>query len=200
MDVGTAKPTPAERARVPHHLIDVAEPSEPFSVARYQEAARDGAGRRSRRVAIARCSSAARACTSARWSTSSSSREPIRDASRAGARGGRARRRPLHERLDGARPGGGGKIEPANVRRTVRALEVARDHRPAVLGVRRGVGALPAASGARRRDRACLARSCSRGSRHASRDARGGLARRGAGAGRARVRRLAHLDPGHRLR
>src|ERR671912_1653301 len=41
MDVGTAKPTVAERARVPHHLIDVAEPSEPFSVARYQELARE---------------------------------------------------------------------------------------------------------------------------------------------------------------
>src|SRR2546427_12448436 len=36
MDVGTAKPTPAERARVPHHLIDVVEPSEPFSVAMFQ--------------------------------------------------------------------------------------------------------------------------------------------------------------------
>ena len=35
LDIGTAKPTRAERARVPHHLIDVAEPDEPFSVARY---------------------------------------------------------------------------------------------------------------------------------------------------------------------
>ena len=35
LDIGTAKPTRAERARVPHHLIDVAEPNEPFSVARY---------------------------------------------------------------------------------------------------------------------------------------------------------------------
>ncbi len=35
MDIGTAKPTPAERARVPHHLIDVAEPWEEFSAGRY---------------------------------------------------------------------------------------------------------------------------------------------------------------------
>jgi len=35
MDIGTAKPSPEERARVPHHLIDVAWPDEPFSVARY---------------------------------------------------------------------------------------------------------------------------------------------------------------------
>ncbi|MGH2590138.1 MAG: tRNA (adenosine(37)-N6)-dimethylallyltransferase, partial [Actinomycetota bacterium] len=40
MDLGTAKPTPQQRAEAPHHLIDVAEPSEPFSVARYQEIAR----------------------------------------------------------------------------------------------------------------------------------------------------------------
>ena len=39
MDVGTAKPTDADRARVAHHLIDVVDPSEPFSVARYQERA-----------------------------------------------------------------------------------------------------------------------------------------------------------------
>ena len=32
MDVGTAKPDRAERAVVRHHLIDVARPSEPFSV------------------------------------------------------------------------------------------------------------------------------------------------------------------------
>src|SRR5512132_2602552 len=40
MDVGTAKPTAAERARVPHHLIDVAEPGESFSVSRFQALAR----------------------------------------------------------------------------------------------------------------------------------------------------------------
>lgn len=35
MDIGTAKPSPEDRRRVRHHLIDVAEPSETFSVARY---------------------------------------------------------------------------------------------------------------------------------------------------------------------
>jgi tRNA dimethylallyltransferase len=39
MDVGTAKPTAAERARIPHHCIDLVDPSEPYDVARYQ---RDG--------------------------------------------------------------------------------------------------------------------------------------------------------------
>ncbi|MBT9133286.1 MAG: tRNA dimethylallyltransferase [Firmicutes bacterium] len=40
MDIGTAKLTPAERARIPHHLIDVVEPGEAFSAADYQRLAR----------------------------------------------------------------------------------------------------------------------------------------------------------------
>jgi tRNA A37 N6-isopentenylltransferase MiaA len=38
MDIGTAKPTAAERAEVPHHLIDIADPSEDFTVVRFREA------------------------------------------------------------------------------------------------------------------------------------------------------------------
>lgn len=37
MDIGTAKPAPAERAEVPHHLVDVADPWEDYSLARYLE-------------------------------------------------------------------------------------------------------------------------------------------------------------------
>jgi tRNA dimethylallyltransferase len=40
MDIGTAKLTPAERAGVPHHLLDVLAPREEASVARYQREAR----------------------------------------------------------------------------------------------------------------------------------------------------------------
>jgi tRNA dimethylallyltransferase len=36
MDVGTSKPSPAERAAVPHHLIDVCDPSEPYSAGRFR--------------------------------------------------------------------------------------------------------------------------------------------------------------------
>ncbi len=35
LDVGTAKPDAAERRGIPHHMIDVAEPTESYSVARY---------------------------------------------------------------------------------------------------------------------------------------------------------------------
>ena len=39
MDIGTAKPTAEERQGVPHHLLDICAPGEPFSVARYVELA-----------------------------------------------------------------------------------------------------------------------------------------------------------------
>ena len=39
MDIGTAKPTPAEQAAVRHHLLDLADPAEPFSVAEWRAAA-----------------------------------------------------------------------------------------------------------------------------------------------------------------
>jgi tRNA dimethylallyltransferase len=37
MDIGTAKPTAAERAAVPHHLIDILEPTERYSAARFAD-------------------------------------------------------------------------------------------------------------------------------------------------------------------
>jgi tRNA dimethylallyltransferase len=41
MDIGTAKPSPQERLRVPHHLIDIAEPDQTWSLALFQKAASD---------------------------------------------------------------------------------------------------------------------------------------------------------------
>jgi tRNA dimethylallyltransferase len=49
MDLGTAKPSGEERARIPHHLIDIADPDQPFTAGDYSRAARaalkDMAGR-----------------------------------------------------------------------------------------------------------------------------------------------------------
>ena len=41
MDIGTAKPMADEREAVPHHLIDVLQPHEEFSLAQYIEAAHE---------------------------------------------------------------------------------------------------------------------------------------------------------------
>jgi tRNA dimethylallyltransferase len=40
MDIGTAKPTPEERARVPHHLIDILDPRDAYSAAQFASDAR----------------------------------------------------------------------------------------------------------------------------------------------------------------
>ena len=56
MDIGTAKATPAERGGIPHHMIDIADPDERFSVADYQKmalACLDGIIARGRRAIIA---------------------------------------------------------------------------------------------------------------------------------------------------
>ena len=41
MDIGSAKPTKEERREVPHHLVDFINPTEEFSVAKYQKYARE---------------------------------------------------------------------------------------------------------------------------------------------------------------
>lgn len=55
LDIGTAKPTAAERAGVPHHLFDVVAPDAPFDAARYAALARaaiDAIAARGRRVVV----------------------------------------------------------------------------------------------------------------------------------------------------
>ncbi|MFH0730743.1 MAG: tRNA (adenosine(37)-N6)-dimethylallyltransferase MiaA [Pseudomonadota bacterium] len=47
MDIGTAKPTPAEMARVPHHMIDIIDPDTPFDAAEY--------GKRAHRIILSLC-------------------------------------------------------------------------------------------------------------------------------------------------
>lgn len=41
MDIGSAKITPAEQGGVPHHLLDILEPEEPFNVVRFQQLAKE---------------------------------------------------------------------------------------------------------------------------------------------------------------
>ncbi len=41
LDIGTAKPSPDARARIAHHLLDIVDPSEEFTLRQFQDAARD---------------------------------------------------------------------------------------------------------------------------------------------------------------
>lgn len=124
MDVGSAKPSTALRARVPHHLLDVAEPSETFTVARYQELARDAiAGIRARMHEVLLAGGSGLYFRAVVDDLAFPPTDPAvrgaleREAELVGARG-------LHERLAATDPDAAAKIEPDNVRRTVRALEV----------------------------------------------------------------------------
>jgi tRNA dimethylallyltransferase len=124
MDVGTAKPAAADRARVPHHLIDVAEPSEPFSVARYQRLASEaveGILDRGAPVLLAGGSGLYFRAIVDRLEFPATDPATRRELELAAAALGA---RPLHRRLQGFDPDAAARIEPDNVRRTVRALEV----------------------------------------------------------------------------
>jgi tRNA dimethylallyltransferase len=129
MDVGTAKPTDAERARVPHHMIDVAEPSEEFSVARFQRAGRqvlreiEERGRQGLLVGGSGLYFRAVVDGLEFPGTDPGTRT---DLERQAAALGPER---LYERLASLDPVAAARIEPGNVRRIVRALEV-----PAVTG------------------------------------------------------------------
>jgi tRNA dimethylallyltransferase len=125
MDVGTAKPTAEQRARVPHHLVDLVEPSESFSVARYQGLGRAALADITRRGRLPILSGGSGLYFRSLVDelefpgTDAATRAELQlELSAVGATG-------LHRRLALADPAAAAKIEPGNVRRTVRALEVA---------------------------------------------------------------------------
>lgn len=125
MDVGTAKPSAEERAGIPHHLVDVADPQEPFSVARFQSLAREAlAGMASRgRLALLVGGSGLyfRAVVDDLEfpGTAPALRRTLE--AEAAALGPST----LYRRLAAFDAAAAAKIEPSNARRTVRALEVA---------------------------------------------------------------------------
>ncbi len=126
MDIGTAKPTPAERARVPHHLIDVANPDEVWSVARYQDAAYaaiDDIHRRGKVPLLVGGTGQYVWAVVEGWQVP---RVPPRPGLReALERWGEALGpEALHARLARLDPEAAARILPSNLRRTVRALEV----------------------------------------------------------------------------
>jgi tRNA dimethylallyltransferase len=120
MDIGTAKPTPAQRATVPHHLLDLAEPSERFTVARYQDAANEA-------LTTARTPLLAGGSGLYFRAVVDQLRFPPEDpAIRAAleAEADELGADELFRRLAEADPAAADRIDAANIRRTVRALEV----------------------------------------------------------------------------
>ncbi|HXF56519.1 MAG TPA: tRNA (adenosine(37)-N6)-dimethylallyltransferase MiaA [Actinomycetota bacterium] len=124
VDAGTAKPTPEQRARVPHHLLDVAEPGEAFSVARFQRLAREAVSSIRARgrtpLLVGGSGLYYRAVVDGlEFPGTSPLLRGLLEAE-ALVLGPEA----LHRRLQEADPEAARRIDPRNVRRTVRALEV----------------------------------------------------------------------------
>ncbi|RSX54192.1 tRNA dimethylallyltransferase [Bifidobacterium goeldii] len=124
MDIGTAKPTAEEQAAVPHHLIDIVDPDEAMSVARFQQLARDCIhdlqDRGIRPILVGGSGLYARAA--------------IDDISFPGTDPEVRKRLEERERIEGAGalfdelavkdPEAASRMDPHNPRRTIRALEV----------------------------------------------------------------------------
>ncbi|MDQ3991198.1 MAG: tRNA (adenosine(37)-N6)-dimethylallyltransferase MiaA [Actinomycetota bacterium] len=125
LDVGTAKPAPALRRKVPHHLVDVAGPGEAFSVARFQSLAREALwDLRRRRVPALLVGGSGLYFRAIVDDLELPGTEPgLRRSleAEAGALGSEA----LHARLASFDPEAAARMEPSNRRRVVRALEVA---------------------------------------------------------------------------
>lgn len=126
LDIGTAKPSRAERERVPHHLIDIAEPDEPLPLSRVLGlvyAAVDEL--RARGVAPILVGGTGQYVRALRegWQVPEVPPDPAlraRLAAAAAAAGPDA----LHARLAEVDPASAARIDPRNVRRVARALEV----------------------------------------------------------------------------
>ncbi len=126
MDIGTAKPTSEQRCQVSHHLIDVADPDEPWSLATFQSAARQAiAGVHARRhlpFLVGGTGQYIHAVIEA-WQVPEVKPQPdLRRALEHWAK--QITPEGLHSRLAILDPDAATRIEPRNLRRTVRALEV----------------------------------------------------------------------------
>jgi len=128
MDIGTAKPSLEERALVPHHLIDIASPDEDFSLAQYQQLAYKAIEDIHQRHKLALLVGGSGLYA---WSVLDGWRVP-RVAPDPGFRRSleekvaRVGKDELYQELARLDPVTAQRIDPRNVRRTVRALEVHR--------------------------------------------------------------------------
>ena len=140
MDLGTAKPSPAEQAEVRHHLIDLVEPSEEYTVSRYSvdlaAALADIAGRGRRAVLVGGTGLYMRAALGdleipPRYPAVRAQLEIEADPA------------VLHRRLEQLDPVAAARMEPTNRRRVVRALEVTLGSGRAFSSFGPGLGTYP---------------------------------------------------------
>ena len=124
MDIGTAKPTADEQAAVPHHLLDIIDPDEAMSVARFQQVARatihDLQSRGIRPILVGGSGLYARAAIDdiSFPGTDPDVRRRLEERERSEGAGA------LFDELRAKDPQAASRMDPHNPRRTIRALEV----------------------------------------------------------------------------
>lgn len=126
MDIGTAKPGHTERARIPHHLVDIVWPDEPYTLAQYQAAANAALANVWARGRLPLLVGGTGLYVRAVIDGLAIPAVPPQPALRAeleaeAAAHGAAS---LHRRLAELDPAAATSIDPANVRRLIRALEI----------------------------------------------------------------------------
>ena len=126
MDIGTAKATPEEQAKIPHHMIDILDPTESFSAAEYailaERAVFDIAARGKTPIFCGGTGLYLEAVRTARHGAPMESDAAFREEMLAYAeKEGNAA---LHARLAAVDPASAEAIHPNNVKRVIRALEI----------------------------------------------------------------------------
>jgi tRNA dimethylallyltransferase len=128
MDIGTAKPTLAERSQAPHHLVDILAPDADFSLGAFLRLARtaiaDIAGRGRLPIVVGGTGQYAWAMVEG-WQVPEAPPDPqLRHSleQQAAAQGPEA----LYRELQALNPRRAAQLDPRNVRRVIRALEVHR--------------------------------------------------------------------------
>lgn len=126
MDIGTAKPTPEQRARIPHHLLDIVNPDENLSLAQYQKLAYAATAAIHEREHVPLLVGGTGQYITAvieGWTVPEVPPNPTLRAELeafAAEHGSAA----LHRRLSQSDPAAAASIDHRNVRRVIRALEV----------------------------------------------------------------------------
>ncbi len=126
MDIGTAKPNPTEMARVPHHLIDLADPDEVWSLALYQKAVlekiEEVLSRQHLPIIVGGTGQYVRSLVEGWILPTQQPHAVLRQVLENWA--GEIGPEKLHQKLGLIDPSAASKIDANNLRRTVRALEV----------------------------------------------------------------------------
>ena len=126
MDIGTAKPSREQRAAVRHHMVDIVEPDDPYSIALYLRQARSAVAdilERGRLPVVAGGSGQYVWGLLEGWQIPEAPPSPELRAeleARAASEGGDA----LYRELAESEPEAAGRIDPRNIRRVIRALEL----------------------------------------------------------------------------